>query len=202
MTFAEAVRHYPVTDMQTSLKSSTRVGYDKLLDSLLLPRFGERHLAEVDGKALSELDAGLVADELEPSTRANVHCVFRSVLRCAVNAGHLPALPRFPALPKVGRQIVRPMRAEHVQRLLATCSPPARLALSLMAFAGLRPSEVQGLRWCDVDLKSGVLAIRGASARERQPPRSRTTTGPCPSAPRCALSSSPWRSRSTRRGRR
>jgi integrase len=172
-SFAEAVRYYRATDMQTRLKPSTRASYDRWLDSLLLPRFGDRSLIDVSGRALAELDAELVADELKPSTRANIHCVFRSVLRCAVNAGHLPALPRFPPLPKVGRQIVRPMRTEHVERLLAACSPSARLALSLMAFAGLRPSEVRGLRWCDVDLKSGVLGIRrGVIVGEETTPKS------------------------------
>jgi integrase len=138
-----------------------------------LPRFGERSLADVDGKALSELDAELAADELKPSTRANIHCVFRSVLRAAVEAGFLLELPRLPPLPKVGRQIVRPMRRPDVERLLAACSPSARLALSLMAFAGLRPSEVRGLRWCDVDLKSGVLTVRrGLIVGEETTPKS------------------------------
>ena len=172
-TFADAVKYYRGTHMRTRLKPSTRSGYNGWLDSLLLPRFGERKLDEVDGKALAELDAELAVDELKPSTRANIHCVYRSVLRCAVDAGFLPALPRFPPLPKVGRQIVRPMRTEHVEQLLAACSPSARLALSLMAFAGLRPSEVRGLRWCDVDLKSGVLAVRrGLIVGEETTPKS------------------------------
>jgi integrase len=172
-TFADAVKYYRATHMQTRLKPSTRAGYNRWLDSLLLPRFGEQDLAELGGKALAELDAELVADELKPSTRGNIHCIFRSVLRCAVEAGFLPELPRFPPLPKVGRQIVRPMRTERVDRLLAACSPSARLALSLMAFAGLRPSEVRGLRWCDVDLKSGVLGIRrGVIVGEETTPKS------------------------------
>jgi integrase len=171
--FADAVKYYRGTHMQTRLKPSTRSGYNRWLDSLLLPRFGEQRLVDVDGKALAELDAELATDELKPSTRANIHCVFRSVLRCAVDAGFLPELPRFPPLPKVGRQIVRPMRTEHVEQLLAASSPSARLALSLMAFAGLRPSEVRGLRRCDVDLKSGVLTVRrGLIVGEETTPKS------------------------------
>lgn len=173
LSFAEAVKYYRGTHMQTRLKPSTRAGYNRWLDSLLLPRFGDQPLIDLGGKALAELDAELVAEGLKPSTRANIHCVYRSVLGCAVDAGFLPELPRFPPLPKVGRQIVRPMRTEHVDQLLAACSPSARLALSLMAFAGLRPSEVRGLRWCDVDLKSGVLGIRrGMIVGEETTPKS------------------------------
>ena len=172
-TFNEATKYYRGSHMQTRLKPSTRAGYNRWLESLLLPRFGEQPLSELGGKALAELDAELVADGLKPSTRANIHCVYRSVLGCAVDAGFLPELPRFPPLPKVGRQIVRPMRTEHVEQLLAVCSSSARLALSLMAFAGLRPSEVRGLRWCDVDLKSGVLGIRrGMIVGEETTPKS------------------------------
>jgi integrase len=173
LSFAEAVKYYRGSHMQTRLKPSTRSGYNRWLDSLLLPRFGERPLSDLGGRELAELDAELVADGLKPSTRANIHCVYRSVLGCAVDAGFLPELPRFPPLPKVGRQIVRPMRTERVDQLLAACSPSAGLALSLMAFAGLRPSEVRGLRWCDVDLKSGVLGIRrGVIAGEETTPKS------------------------------
>jgi integrase len=172
-TFAEATKYYRGSHMQTRLKPSTRAGYNRWLDSLLLPRFGDRPVSDLGGTALAELDAELVADGLKPSTRANIHCVYRSVLGCAVDAGFLPKLPRFPPLPKVGRQIVRPMRTERVARLLAACSPSARLALSLMAFAGLRPAEVRGLRWCDVDLKSGVLGIRrGVIVGEETTPKS------------------------------
>ncbi len=187
-TFGEAVRYYRGTHMQTRLKPSTRAGYNGWLDSLLLPRFGEQHLTHVGGKALSELDAELAADDLKPSTRANIHCVFRSVLRCAVDAGFLPELPRFPPLPKVGRQIVRPMRREHVERLLAACSPSAQLALSLMAFAGLRPSEVRGLRWCDLDLKSGTMTVRrGLIVGEETTPKSHHHRGVPLSAPLRAI---------------
>jgi integrase len=173
ITFSEAVKYYRGAHMQTRLKPSTRAGYNRWLDSLLLPRFGDQALTDLAGKALAELDAELVVEGLKPSTRANIHCVYRSVLGCAVDAGFLPELPRFPLLPKVGRQIVRPMRTEHVEQLLAACSPSARLALSLMAYAGLRPSEVRGLRWCDVDLKSGVLGIRrGVIVGEETTPKS------------------------------
>jgi hypothetical protein len=58
-TFADGVKYYRGTHMQTRLKPSTRSGYNRWLDSLLLPRFGEQHLADVGGKALAELDAEL-----------------------------------------------------------------------------------------------------------------------------------------------
>lgn len=159
-TFADAVRRFRATHMQTALKPSTRAGYDHWLGALLEPRFGDRPLEEVDGNALATLDAELVKDGLAPSTRGNIHSVFRSVLRCAVRAGMLAAMPAMPALPKVGRKVNRPMRWDDLEAILGASSPAARLAFELAAFAGLRASEVRGLRWSDVDLKACTLTVR------------------------------------------
>jgi integrase len=159
-TFADAVRRFRATHMQSALKPSTRAGYEHWLETLLEPRFSSRPLEEVDGNALAALDAELVKDELAPSTRGNIHSVFRSVLRGAVRAGMLEAMPSMPALPKVGRKVNRPMRRDDLEAILAATSPLARLAFELAAFAGLRASEVRGLRWSDVDLKARTLTVR------------------------------------------
>src|SRR5688572_16660598 len=85
-TFADAVRHFRATHMQTALKSSTRVVYDYWLETLLVPRFGSSVLDELGWTALAELDADLVAEELAHTTRLNIHCAFRSTLRTAAKA--------------------------------------------------------------------------------------------------------------------
>lgn len=118
----------------------------RLLDKLMVPRFGETRLADLNGDALGQFDAELVQDQLAASTRPNVHIVFRSVLRCAVEGGYLEAMPRMPKLPPVGRKHPREVRLDDVEALLAEASHSAKLAFSLAAFAGLRASEIRGLR--------------------------------------------------------
>jgi integrase len=127
---------------------------------LLVPRFGAEPLEAIDGNAVVKLDVELAEDGLLPSTRAKVQTVLRSILRAAVRAGMLKAMPALPSLPKVGRKVPRPMRREDLDAILAKSSPSARLAFELAAFAGLRASEVRGLRWSDVDLKVGSLTVR------------------------------------------
>jgi integrase len=122
---------------------------------------------------LTALDADMLKDELSSSSRRNAHIVFRSVLRVAVDAGLLDALPKLPRLPKVGRRIPRSMHREDLEEILAKASPRACLAFSLAAFAGLRRGEVTGLRWSDVDLKGGVITVRRAVTRgEETTPKS------------------------------
>jgi integrase len=173
VTFAGAVKHFRATHMKSALKPTTRIGYNVQLDTLLLPRFGALPLEAVDRQAFALLDAELVDEGLAPSTRARFHIVLRSVLRKAVNAGMLAAMPTLPRLPKSGRKSVNPMRRADLDAILAAASPTARVAIQLAAFAGLRAGEVRGLRWPDVDLEAGTLTVRrSVSARFETTPKS------------------------------
>lgn len=171
-TFADAVRHYHTAGMPL-LKPSTRITYASRLDALLVPRFGDTPLEALNYASLSDLDAELVRDGSEPSSRRNYHIVFRSVLRTAVDSGLLASRPRLPPLPKVGRKVTKPLRRNHVNAILSKVKDNARLAFSLIAYGGLRPSDVRGLRWPDVDLKARTITIRRAITRgEETTPKS------------------------------
>jgi len=163
-TFSDAVRHFRATKLGT-LKPSTRFSYENRLDSLLVPRFGEKALADLTGDTLTALDAELAADGLKASTRQKVHIVFRSVVRLAVTAGLLTAAPTLPRIPRVGRKMVRPFHRDDLDAILAKAAPQARLAFALAAFSGLRAGEVRGLRWSDLDLKGNTLTVRRALTR-------------------------------------
>jgi integrase len=159
-TFEEAVAHFRRTHAKTNLKPSTRVGYDDLIDRILAPKFGKLWIHEVVLANVTELDVELAADDLKPSTRRNVHVALRSILRTAVEASILENMPKLPRLPKIGRDALRPLLAEELETILGASSPGARLAFGLAAYAGLRASEVRGLRWPDVDLRAGVITVR------------------------------------------
>jgi integrase len=159
-TFGDAVRHYRATYMKTALKPSTRISYEDKLNRTLVPRFGELPIEAVNGPAVALLDAELVDDELLPGTRTKYQIVVRSVLREAVLAGLLAEMPKLPRLPKVGRKMPRPMRRGDLDAILQASRPAARLAFELAAFAGLRASEVRGLRWSDVDLPGRAITVR------------------------------------------
>jgi integrase len=171
-SFQDAVRHYRSRKMAT-LKPSTRATYEHRLTDVLLPRFGHAALADLEADDLAKLDAELAQQGLSPSSRRNLHIVFRSVLQEAVQGGLLAALPKLPRLPRVGRKVVRPLHRADIDRLLRAASPKASLGCALAAFAGLRAGEVRGLRWTDVDLKGLTLTVRRAITRgEETSPKS------------------------------
>ncbi|HSN97763.1 MAG TPA: tyrosine-type recombinase/integrase [Candidatus Nanopelagicales bacterium] len=176
LTFADAVALFRAGKAITRLKPSTRGSYDEILSTWLLPRFGARPIDALSFADVTRLDAELVKERASPSRRSNVQIVLRSVLRAALDAGKLAAMPRLPALPKKGRKVLIPLSAEQVDQLLAVASPSQRIAFALAAFAGLRAGEVRALRWADVRLDddgSGVLVVRFAQTKgETSTPKS------------------------------
>ncbi|MDF3067060.1 MAG: hypothetical protein K0R38_2661 [Polyangiaceae bacterium] len=52
------------------------------------------------------------------------------------------------------------MRRADLEAILEASNAEGRLAFEVAALAGLRTSEVRGLRWSDVDLKVGIITVR------------------------------------------
>lgn len=80
---------------------------------------------------------------------------------------------------KTPRSLPRALSAEQVRALLAALPPPAdlpplddyqwrrnRLVVLLMLYTGMRISEVQGLRWRNVQLSQRRIIIRGAKGNK------------------------------------
>jgi integrase len=173
VTFKDAVDHARRTKFVTSLKPSTRRGYNVLLDTVLLPRFAGTPLEQLARKSVVELDTELVESGLKPTTRRNVFVCLRSILRTAVDDELLKQMPQLPRLPRIGETIVKSMTEGQLDKLMMAGSGTARLAFGLAAHAGLRAGEVRGLRWPDIDLELGTITVRRSVCRgEEAPPKS------------------------------
>jgi integrase len=160
LRFAEAVEVFQRTVAITKLKPSSRVGYDEVFRTRLLPRLGDLPIDRIGLDTMTELDAGMVEEGLSASRRRNVLICIRSVLRDAHGAGRLARLPTFPPLPKKGKKALVALRREQVEAILDASPWTWRLAFALAAFAGLRAGEVRALRWLDVDLVGRLLVVR------------------------------------------
>lgn len=167
-TFAEIVDEYRQTFMVTDLKVTSRRGYESVLVSTLLPRFGDLPITKVDGKAASDLDLDMSKRELARGTRNNVQIVLRSVLRFAKVRSYVEARPEnLPKLKPVGQSILEIPTDEQVDKLLERACEAHRRSFGLMAFAGLRPNEVRAFRRRDMRLRrdrgapvGGFLSVR------------------------------------------
>jgi integrase/recombinase XerD len=101
----------------------------------------------------------------------------RGLCRFAVREGEMTSDPTaLAARPKLGRKLPRPLTPEDVLLLIRTPDVSSlrgvrdRAMLSLAYAAGLRASELVGLRIGDVDARRGVVAAFGKGQKRRLVP--------------------------------
>ena len=144
------------------LRPKSLASYRGDIDRYVTPILGGRVAAEVEPADLSALYAQLRERGLAESSANHVHRTVRAMYSWAVREGRLPANP--------ARRVKKPPRASHEPHSTwdeATIARAVRLAdglavhlpLMLAAWAGLRRSEVCGLRWEAVDLERGYLRV-------------------------------------------
>jgi integrase len=144
--------------------------YASLLRSSVIPALGRLRLQELTSQHLDEFYAKSLREEggqkrhskLSPTTVHHRHVALKMALERAVELGCLSKNPaRFTQPPRPSRPEMRVLTEEEAKRLLAalegtSAELPAYIALT----TGARLGEVLALRWCDVDLDSGVAHIR------------------------------------------
>jgi integrase len=145
-------------------KHSTQKNHRHILEKHLLPRFGDKAIADVTRQEVQAYVAHLVGNGYAPRTTDHIHDVLSAVLRTAVKWGHLQETPArdvdLPALINV-----RPKWALTIPQaasLLAELPPLARTMVGLALMSGLRRGELFALRWRDLDEERQCLIVREA----------------------------------------
>jgi integrase len=98
---------------------------------------------------------------LAPRTVLHVHRLLSEVMKSAVHRQLITRNPCEPVAPSAGRCAKRPvLDPEGVQRLLTAAGGTwLHLPILLAAGMGLRRGEILGLRWQDIDFKTGTLSV-------------------------------------------
>jgi integrase len=152
-----------------SLKPSTAKSYREVVQWYVKPRIGRVKLVDLNALLIRSLYAELLANggrrrraELSPATVAVVHPVLRKALNDAVLWGLLLRSPLLGVKPP--RHEPPEMRArspDEARQFLGAVVDDRLYGLWVLVLAtGMRRGELAGLRWGDVDLDAGVLAVR------------------------------------------
>ncbi len=168
LTVAEWLRQW-LAQRAPHLRPTTYERYRASVERYLIPALGRLPLQGVRPAHVQATYARWLADGLAPATVASHHRVLGRALADAVRLQLLgravtQAVEVPPASPR-GLSV----DADVMRRVLGaiTAQPqPWRAAGMLVAYTGMRRGELCGLRWSDVDLTAGAVAIR----------RTRTTT--------------------------
>lgn len=162
--------------IRPTIRPSTHASYSRNLRLHVLPHIGGLLTTRVDGGTLNAVYAALAADGkrapsygggagLSPRTVRYVHTIVHRMFRDAVRWGRLARNPSDAAdPPKVSASSHPEMSvwsAVELRRFLDGVADD-RLAAAYVALAttGMRRGEALGLRWQDVDLGAGRVAIR------------------------------------------
>lgn len=154
-----------------------RIGYrhavNSILETHLLPEFGELHLDEIDRPAVLKFRSALVNQRsgatarekidnkpLAPATINRIVGILRMIMEEGATRFHFenPCL-RIKRL-KLQRKDIDPFTLDEVQRILDRVRPDYRPYLTFRIFTGVRSGEVHGLKWKHVDFERREILIR------------------------------------------
>ena len=150
--------------------------YDYMLRRHVLPTIGTMRVTDVTAVHVRRVLDAMAKKKLSPSTRTGTLTALSSLLGYAVKQGVLERNP-VRDLDRDDRpgtaRLTEPryLSVDEIGRLLAAMGDTFRPVAATCAYAGLRASEALGLRWRDVDLKTGTITVAGQLGRhgERVP---------------------------------
>jgi integrase len=145
-----------------SLRPSTVRAYTNSVRKYIMPGIGRRRMKDLRPDHIQQLYAKCKRAGAKEGTlkaiHVALHCALNSALRCG-------ALKRNPAdvvnKPRVHHREMKTLTLDQVQVLLdATREHELGTLLHLAISTGLRQGELLGLRWSDLDWKTGVLQVQ------------------------------------------
>lgn len=163
--------------VRAEMEPSTVRGYESLW---------RRNGFEADVKAFSSVQAQAMVDSwprtLTRRTLLHLRSFYSGVWSYAIRTGeHAGPNPwREVRVPRARESSeTEAYSAEEVEAMLRVLEGPAHLAVAIAAYAGLRKSELQGLRWEDYDGESLHVQRKVWEGREGRP-KSRASRGTVP----------------------
>ena len=131
------------------------------------PNIGRVRLARLSPQVLSGLYGQLAVNGLSPKSVRLVHALLHRALKQAVRWRLMNVNPADAVdAPRAERKEFHALDAEEAGRLLDAARADRYHALYVLAVTcGMRQGELLGLRWIDVDLDRGALAVRQQVSR-------------------------------------
>lgn len=167
----QTVWQYLETWLETAARPTVRPmtyeGYERTLRLHVIPEIGSVRLARLAPQALSLLYQRLLDKGLSARTVQLTHAILHRALRQAVRWRLIPVNPADAVdAPRPERREFAVLGLEESRRLLEAARGDRLEALYAVALAcGLRQGEILGLRWQDLDLEAGTLAVRQQAQR-------------------------------------
>ena len=163
LTFGELAQKY--LNQYPFNKQSTRKLCEQIVRNLLMPKWSEEIAVEIDPR---KLKAWLVGLDVESSTRGKYKSIMSGVYNWGQCEGLIPRGEQFnPCRYVKGREFSQvtgyealALELEDTLNVLSELKQPEYELALLVATCGLRISEALGLKWRDILIDKGLIAIR------------------------------------------
>ena len=160
---AYLLEHLALKIERGELRDTTADSYRHYTD-LLVVKLGRVKLVDLTPQMIERTYLDLMRErQVGPTTVRRIHAVVSGALRAAHKSGLVPRnVGSLVTLPKSERPKVRPWSAQQYGMFLAWVEEhePRWLPPYLVAgLSGLRRGELAALRWDDIDLTTGVVAV-------------------------------------------
>lgn len=142
------------------LKLKTQATYQSLLETKVLPAFGDQNLAAVKQMMVSEWVADLHGAGLSASQVRQSYRLLSQIMKSAVDNGLIATSPcrgiRLPRMPLTEPHI---LTREEADRIIESARAPHDLLIAILAYGGLRIGEAFALRRRCLDLRRGTVTV-------------------------------------------
>jgi len=153
-----------------SKRKSTADSYDDLWSRHVEPDLGDKQLSAIRPADVSQMLTQIAKSGLGRNSVAHVRSVCSAALSHACALGLIDSNPCREA--KCLAAAKPPGKtpfytSEELAKIIEALEgmPDCQAAMGLSFFAGLRTGEIEGLRWADVNLASGVLTVSQSHVR-------------------------------------
>ena len=173
-TFTEAADAYMAD--RPLLKSSTRRGYEEILNNYLKPEFGNLYVDQITEEQIARFKAE-VSKKVSATRTNNIMGPLRYILKLCYRRKLIidnPALN----VPPVSEDdpTIDPLNADELDKMLAVLKPHQRPLFTCLAWTGARPNELFALRWQDVKFERDEIHITKGRVRGKEgPPKTRSS---------------------------
>ncbi|MDN3023814.1 site-specific integrase [Streptomyces sp. S.PB5] len=175
MTMAHLVNAW-LKEATVDVEAATKRSYEDAM-RYVRTRLGDKPVQEVTTADVQELIEWMLTSARriggKPGTGLSVRTVdltlgrLRAALNMAIrdrlvvrNVADYAKVPRQARKEdKARRRARKPWNEDEVKAFLAYCASGRLYAVMLLSLIGLRPAEVCGLRWVDIDLEAGTLSV-------------------------------------------
>jgi integrase len=144
------------------IKPETRRNYETAIKNWISPHIGSFLASSIRPATIENLYSKLEAADYKPGTTNVVHAVLSKAFADAVRLGEIPINPML----NVQKLTRKSLASKHIPKndeiriyAQATKSPQDHARIEIGMVMGLRPGEVLGLKWSDIDWNNRTLTI-------------------------------------------